>query len=211
MQLSTSEVNNMKVLLINPPQTFHPGSEPPAGNLPIGLMYIAAVLAKAGVNVEILDAFMGSGSTFKKDGEVTTVGMPPENIKKEIEKHNPDIVGLAGPFTCQISNTLQVSKLVKQVNLKILTVVGGPHVTLVPIEFLEEAKDVDIVVVGEGEFTMVEITQVFQGGRKIRDIKGVAYRQEGKVVLNYPRPPIDDLDGLPYPAYNLVDMEHYLN
>lgn len=201
----------MKVLLVNPPQIFHPGSEPPAGNLPIGLMYIAAMIAKTGVNVEILDAFMGLGSTSKKDGEIITVGIPPENIKKEIEKQKPDIVGLAGPFTCQISNTLQVSKLVKQVNSKILTVAGGPHVTLVPKEFLEEAKDVDIVVVGEGEFTMVEITQVFQGERKIGDIKGVAYRKEDKVVLNAPRPPIDDLDELPYPAYSLVDMEHYLN
>ena len=53
----------------------------------------------------------------------------------------PDIVGLAGPFTCQISNTIKVSKLVKEVNSKILTVVGGPHVTLVPKEFLDEAKE----------------------------------------------------------------------
>ena len=50
----------MKVLLINPPQTFYPGSEQPAGNLPIGLMYIAAVLKKAGYKVEILDAFMAA-------------------------------------------------------------------------------------------------------------------------------------------------------
>ena len=50
--------NAMKVLLVNPPQTFYPGSDPPAGNLPLGLMYIAAVLDKAGYHVEILDAFM---------------------------------------------------------------------------------------------------------------------------------------------------------
>jgi len=191
----------MKVLLVNPPQTFLPGSEPPAGNLPIGLMYIAAVLTREGVEVEVLDAFMGLGSTIKQDGETATVGMPAENIKKEIEQLKPDIVGLAGPFTCQISNTLKVSELVKQANSKILTVVGGPHVTLVPKEFLEEAKDVDVVVVGEGEYTMLEVTQVFQGVKKLEDVKSIAYRQEGKVVLNSPRPPIDDLDKLPYPAY----------
>ena len=55
----------MKVLLINPPQTFYPGSEQPAGNLPIGLMYIAAVLQKAEVKVEILDAFM-AGALFRR-------------------------------------------------------------------------------------------------------------------------------------------------
>ena len=74
----------MKVLLINPPQTFYPGSEQPAGNLPIGLMYIAAVLQKAEVKVEILDAFMAADFS-KKTGETLNVGMPFEQIKQEIE------------------------------------------------------------------------------------------------------------------------------
>ena len=73
----------MKVLLINPPQTFYPGSEQPAGNLPIGLMYIAAVLQKAEVKVEILDAFMAG--TFQKTVKTITVGMPFEQIKQEIQ------------------------------------------------------------------------------------------------------------------------------
>ena len=65
----------MKVLLVNPPQTFYPGSEQPAGNLPIGLMYIAAVLEKADYETEILDAFMAE-STFQKNGDTINVGMP---------------------------------------------------------------------------------------------------------------------------------------
>ena len=47
----------MKILLINPPQTFFPGSDPPAANLPLGLLYVAAVLDKAGYTTEILDSF----------------------------------------------------------------------------------------------------------------------------------------------------------
>ena len=65
----------MKILLINPPQTFYPGSEQPAGNLPIGLMYIAAVLQKAGYIVEILDAFMFD-CAFQDNGETINVGLP---------------------------------------------------------------------------------------------------------------------------------------
>ena len=64
----------MKVLLINPPQTFYPGSEQPAGNLPIGLLYVAAVLKNAGYEVEILDAFIDA--TFEKNNETITVGLP---------------------------------------------------------------------------------------------------------------------------------------
>ena len=122
----------MKVLLINPPQTFYPGSEQPAGNLPIGLMYIAAVLKKADYNVEILDAFIAA--TFQRNGETIRVGMPFEQIKQEIQNRKPDIVGISGPFTCQIENSIKISNLTKEVDPNILTVMGGPHVTLVPEE-----------------------------------------------------------------------------
>ena len=73
----------MKVLLVNPPQTFYPGSEQPAGNLPLGLMYLAAMLEKAGYPTEILDAFM-SDKPFHKKGEELTVGLSFECIREEI-------------------------------------------------------------------------------------------------------------------------------
>ncbi|MCW4028336.1 MAG: B12-binding domain-containing radical SAM protein [Candidatus Bathyarchaeota archaeon] len=199
----------MKVLLINPPQTFYPGSEPPAGNLPLGLMYLAAVLQKNGYQPEILDAFMAA-QDFQKTGETLSVGLPFEEIKREIQKRKPDIVGIAGPFTSQIENALKVSALTKEVNPNILTVVGGPHVTLVPEEFLSEAKNVDIAVMGEGEYALLEIAQAHEGKKDLGDILGIAYRQNGVVTVNPRRPFLQNLDELPYPAYDLVDMEQYL-
>ena len=199
----------MKVLLINPPQTFYPGSEQPAGNLPIGLMYIASVLQRADYKVEILDAFMAAN--FQMNGEKVTVGMPFEQIKQEISARKPDIVGISGPFTCQIENSIKVSILAKEVNPNILTVMGGPHVTLVPKEFLEEAKDVDIAVTSEGEYTMLDVVQTFEGKKKLSEVLGIAHRQAGKVTVNPSRPLIENLDELPYPAYDLVNMEQYLN
>jgi len=150
-------------------------------------------------------------ATFEKSGEAIRVGMPFERIKQEVSTRKPDIVGIAGPFTCQIENTLKISNLIKQVNPKITTVVGGPHVTLVPKEFLDEAQAVDIVVCGEGEYTMLEVAQAFEGKKQLSEILGIAYREDGKVVVNQPRPFIENLDELPYPAYDLVDMEQYLN
>jgi len=200
----------MKVLLINPPQTFYPSSEPPAGNLPLGLMYIAAVLNKAGYKSEILDAFMADYS-FQRNEEKINVGMPFERIKQEISRRKPDIVGIAGPFTCQIRNSVKISDLVKQLDPSILTVIGGPHVTTVPKEFLEEARNVEIAVTGEGEYAMLDIAEYFEGKKKLNEILGIAYRKDGKVIVNSNRPFIKNLDELPYPAYDLVDMEQYLN
>ena len=200
----------MKTLLINPPQTFFPGSDIPAANLPLGLMYIAAVLDEAGYNVEILDAFM-TDLAFRKKGDITEVGMSYEKIREEIQRRNPDIVGIANPFTSQVEHAIKVADIVKEIDSSILTVVGGPHGTVVPVEFLEAAKNVDIVAIGEGEYTMLDIVGFFEGNKKIYDIQGIAHRMAGKVVLNSPREFNKNLDVLPYPAYHLVDMEKYLN
>ncbi len=200
----------MKILLINPPQTFYPGSDQPAGNLPLGLMYIAAVLEKSGYQTEILDAFM-TDDEFQKNGEITNVGMSFERIKQEINRHKPDIIGIAGPFTCQIDKSIKISSLAKEVDTNILTVVGGPHVTTVPKEFLEEAKKVDIAVTGEGEYAMLDIAQYFEDKKQLSEIMGIAYRKNGQIIVNLPRPFIKNLDELPYPAYNLVNMEQYLS
>ena len=197
------------MLLVNPPQVFYPGSEQPAGNLPIGLMYVAAVLDKAGYKTEILDAFMAD-CAFQKNDKSINVGIPYSQLEAEIRSRKPDIVGISGPFTCQIENSIKTSTLVKEVDSSILTVVGGPHVTTVPKEFLEEATNVDIAVVGEGEYAMLDIARYFEGSKPINEIKGIAYRKNGNILVNPPRPFLENLDELPYPAYHLVDMEKYL-
>jgi len=200
----------MKALLINPPQIFYPGAEPPAGNLPLGLLYIAAVLDEAGYKTEILDAFM-TRFPFRRIEDTIEVGLPYEKIIEEIRRRKADIVGVTNPFTCQVENAVRVANIAKEVDPSILTVVGGPHVTAVPVEFLEEAKNVDIAVIGEGEYTMLDIVRFFEGYKKISEVQGIAYRKDEKVVLNSQRPFIRNLDELPYPAYNLVEMERYLN
>jgi anaerobic magnesium-protoporphyrin IX monomethyl ester cyclase len=202
-------VNTIKVLLVNPPQTFYPGSDPPAGNLPLGLMYIAAVLDKAGYKVEILDAFM-KGSSFRKLGDTIVVGMPYEEIKEEIRRRKPDIVGIANPFTCQVEHAIKVGNIVKEVDPTILTVAGGPHIPAVPVQFMEEAENIDVAVVGEGEYAMLDIVKVCEGTKKISDVRGILYRKNGAIMQNEPRPFIKNLDELPFPAYHLVDMEQYL-
>ncbi|NLB76020.1 MAG: B12-binding domain-containing radical SAM protein [Crenarchaeota archaeon] len=201
----------MKVLLINPPQTFFPGSDPPAGNLPLGLMYIAAMLQNGGYIVEILDAFMADADFKEGNGETKTVGLPFKQIGKEIRVRKPDIVGIAGPFTSQIGHAIQTSKVAKEACPDCLTVVGGPHVSLVPSEFLEEAITVDIAVVGEGENAMLEIAQSLEGKKALSEIQGIAYRNGDTIIVNPRRRFLDNLDNLPYPAYDLVDMERYLS
>jgi anaerobic magnesium-protoporphyrin IX monomethyl ester cyclase len=200
----------LRILLINPPQSFYPGSDLVSGNLPLGLMYLAAVLDKAGYHVEVLDAFIADSSS-RENGEMIEVGMPLDEIKSEIQQRKPDIVGIANPFSSQVDHAVDVAQATKEVDPQILTIVGGPHVTVVPETFLQKANDVDIAVRGEGEYTILDIAKYCEGTKKLEDIEGIGYRKNGKVVLNPTRALINNLDDLPFPAYHLVDMEQYLN
>jgi len=199
----------VKVLLVNPPQTFYPGSDIPAGNLPLGLMYIAAVLEKGGHEVSILDAFMSSSSVWKSKEKIV-IGMSAGRIREEIRKRNPDVVGISNPFTSQVENAIAVCDIAKRVDIKIVTVVGGPHVSAVPIRFLEEAKNADIVVIGEGEQALLDIVNSVERDEKLSDVLGIAFRNGNAIVQTPSRPLLQNLDELPYPAYHLVDMEQYL-
>jgi magnesium-protoporphyrin IX monomethyl ester (oxidative) cyclase len=200
----------MRVLLVNPRQTFYPGSDLPAGNLPLGLLYLAAVLETAGHEVSILDEFMSSSSSIWKSNEKTIIGMPNWKIKEELRKTNPHVVGVSNPFTSQVENAISICNIVKAANPQILTVVGGPHVSAVPLQFLEEAKNADIAVVGEGEQTLLDIVTSLERQQAISTVLGIAYRRGAEVLRTPPRPLLQNLDELPFPAYHLVDMEQYL-
>ena len=199
----------MRVLLINPPQAFYPGSDLPAGNLPLGLLYIAAVLEKAGHNVSLLDAFMNSPTVWAS-GEKNIIGMSPRQIRDEIKKQNPDVVGISNPFTSQVENATKICDIAKGVNPKIPTVVGGPHVSAVPSQFLQEVANADIVVIGEGEYAMLDTVNHLQNRKKLNSVLGIAFRDGKNILQTPPRPFLKNLDELPYPAYRLVNMEQYL-
>ena len=199
----------MKILLINPPQTFYPGSAAVVVGLPLGIMYLAAMLDRNGYEVKILDTLVPDSLPIS-DGDAKQYGMPWEEIRQEIQQSRPDIVGITCPFTTQIGNATRISEIVKDIDAGILTVLGGPHTSVRATQLLEEAKNVDIAVIGEGEYTILDLVRYLEGNKKISEINGIAYRRGEQVVLNPKREFIGSLDELPFPAYHLVDMEEYL-
>jgi radical SAM superfamily enzyme YgiQ (UPF0313 family) len=175
----------MKTLLINPPYPF---SEAPI--MPIGLAYLAGVLEHKGHEVQILDLLV---SKYSK-----------EKIKKKVEEYQPDIVGVTS-VTLNYYAASDILKYCKSLNKDILTIIGGPHVTFSPVETLNEAHWIDIVVRGEGEQTMLDIAN----GKKLADIDGIAFRTDGYVKLTPERCSIENLDELPLPARHLFPLSRY--
>lgn len=200
----------MKILLINPPRTYYPGSAPPTGGLSLGLLYIAAGLDKAGYEVKILDALI-DGSPSRRQGDAEHVGMPWDKIREEVRQSQPDMVGITCPFSAQADDAVKVAQIVKEISPEIPVIVGGSHASAMPTQFLKEAGSIDIVVRGEGEQTMLDIVEHYLGTKEMPEIKGIAYRRDGELILNPARDFITYLDELPLPAYHLIDMEKYLN
>ncbi|HEY49472.1 MAG TPA: radical SAM protein [Dehalococcoidia bacterium] len=159
--------------------------------MPLGPAYIAAVLEARGYEVQVLDLLV---SKYSRD-----------KIRKELESYQPDIVGVTS-VTMNYPVASDILKYCKSVDKDIITVIGGPHVTFCPVETLNEAPWIDIVVRREGEQTMLDIV----GGKKLDEIEGIAFRADSKEIqLTGERGLIQNLDELPLPARHLFPLSRY--
>lgn len=159
---------------------------------PLGLMYIAAVLEKAGHTVQCYDA----------DPEYQ------DTIVSEIKEFKPELVGLSF-LTVGYQKSLNFINRLRAELPDVMYCAGGVHTTVKPTETLD-AFDLDFIVVGEGELTIVEVCEKLDKKETLEGVKGVMYRDNGKIVDNERRELIQDLDTIPFPARHLIDMKPYL-
>lgn len=159
----------------------------------MGLAYIAAVLKRKDVTVEILDC-PALNISFKE-------------LRRKIDRSHPDLVGITC-MSCQYPSALKVAKIVKEVDEETKTVLGGSHPTALPVQCLQE-RNVDVVVVGEGEYTTLELVESLEESSPLSKVDGIAYKQDGRIIVNPRRAPIVNLDELPFPAWDLLPMKDY--
>jgi len=187
-------VHEMKVLLVDPPKP----QWRLLGNAvmpPIGFASLASVLRENDIEVKILDCSATQASW--------------KELRRRIESEHPDILG-SGCATCHYEEAKRVFKIAKQGDSEIITVAGGPHFSLATNYCLDECMDVDYVVVGEGEFTLLEFCkETEKRSPNFKRIKGLAFRTQAGPRITEPRPLIQDLDELPFPAWDLLPMDKY--
>jgi len=183
----------MDVLLIDPPWVIENrknlwrkvGSTLPS----LGLAYIAAVLEKNNISVRILDC--------------TAEKISLSQIPSRLRRLNPSYVGITAT-TPLIKNALKIAEYCKAEYPMAKIILGGIHPSFMPEEVLSD-RNVDYVVRGEGEITMLEICQ----GKPKEKIPGLSYRKGGHIVHNKDRPNVEDLNSIPAPAYHLLPMKKY--
>lgn len=161
---------------------------------PLGLGYIAAVLEKNNIEVEILDGLVK--------------GLSLEKIADFIQDSPPRVLGIT-TLTPNIKTAVELAREVKLINRDIITVFGGPHAMHDHYNLLKN-YDVDFVVFGEGEFIFLNLINALKGRYPLDDVRGIAYREDGKIRWNKGSVFVEDLDNLPYPARHLTDFDAYL-
>jgi radical SAM superfamily enzyme YgiQ (UPF0313 family) len=162
---------------------------------PLGLGYLSAILEKPNIPVKILD----NSLLRLNNNQILT-------FLKEIE---PKIVGIYSS-TPMIYRALEVAKLSKLSNKEIYTVLGGPHPSVVIEETLND-KNVDAIVIGEGEQSFLELVQnIIEKNFDLQNVSGIAYKNRDKIIqITETRKPINNLDDIPFPAFHLFPMERY--
>ncbi len=134
-----------------------------------------------------------------------------EAVGKRITTFAPDVVAPSTVSTCNANVTLEAVRIAKQVNEDIVTIVGSQHFTVLAQEVLETNSQLDFIVRGEGEITLVELLKSLDSRKSLKQVNGISYRENEKVVHTPDRPKISNLDSLPFPGYNFVreHMEKY--
>jgi radical SAM superfamily enzyme YgiQ (UPF0313 family) len=192
----------MRIILINAPidSVLRDGHVDPVtsylfyNSAPLGLLYIAAVLERAGHDVACIDS-----PAEKLDIPATL---------RRVQDFKPDIVGL-GANTVVFESAKEFGAAFKAAMPDIPLVLGGYHVTLCPDEAMSTTL-FDVGVLHEGEFTMLDLVDHYAGGKPLDDVEGIVYRDaEGRVVHTKPRSKFRKLDELPFPARHLLPPNLY--
>ena len=162
---------------------------------PQGLAYIAAVLQRAGISVDIYSQDLHHYSE--------------EHLTAYLDRHRYDVVGfsfVAGYY--QYRKALSISAAINRSKNRPFYIIGGHGPSPEPDFFLRKTG-ADAVVIGEGEETVVELLQAVAAKRSLKGVRGVAYRDGQETVINERRPLIADIDTIPFPAYELFPIEYY--
>jgi radical SAM superfamily enzyme YgiQ (UPF0313 family) len=154
---------------------------------PLGTLYVAAALQQAGHEVHFYN-----GAFLRH-----------EEIMRRVKEWGPDFVGLYSTAFGWDKARMTAAALKSSLD-GVFVVVGGPYPVAVQEKCLQECPDIDGVVTGEGEFTAVEILERLGQGKSLAGVAGVAFRRGKEIIKNPPRPLITDLDGLPFPARELL-------
>jgi radical SAM superfamily enzyme YgiQ (UPF0313 family) len=180
---------NNKLLLVNPSNIKRDDKYPP-----LSLIWLASFLEAHGYVVDILEA--------------NALDMTFEETVAAIEASDADVCG----FTFMTPQANYVSDMIREIKSKkpgLILIAGGVHVSIVPENFLEQCPEIDFLVIGEGEYSTLELLDALRSNRVTDSIAGIGFRKDNEIVITPRRSLIENLDDLPMPAWEKLPINNY--
>ncbi|MCX5867892.1 MAG: radical SAM protein [Proteobacteria bacterium] len=160
---------------------------------PLGIMYLASALRRKNHEVKIIDYRLHPGWL--------------DRLQEELRLFSPEIVGLSS-LTQEANSIAEIAAVAKKTPGVKFIIAGGAHPSAHARQILKD-PNIDVVVLGEGEVTVPELIECLEAGKSIQEIAGIAGKTAGKIVENAPRPYVENLDRVPFPAWDLIDLKSY--
>jgi anaerobic magnesium-protoporphyrin IX monomethyl ester cyclase len=208
----------MKILFVDPPFQRFMGFY--RFYYPLGLAYMAAVLMKQGHLVQIYDAehtrdansLSWVQTSERYDEFLNALEDDSHPVWKEyraiLNDFNPDVVGIS-VLSVKFQSASKIARICKEFNMNIPVIAGADHPTVFPSETLKD-PNIDFVVRGEGEVTILELIAQIEKGGELAAIPGVSYKEGNEIKHNIERILIDKLDDIPHPALEaLMNFKTY--
>lgn len=176
---------------------------------PLGISYLAAVIRDC-AEVKIMDAVAeGFYNEAELDEDFLMYGSSYDEILRRIREFQPDIIGITCLFSSVFPIVREICKRVKRLDPEIITITGGTYPTFLAEDLLSREPDLDLIALGEGEYTLRDLIAAICQDRDFSKIEGLAWKENGRVRLNPKTSWIENLDQLPFPARDLLPMNLY--
>lgn len=163
---------------------------------PLGLLYLASSIRRSyndAYHIKLIDTGI--------------IGHEAGILKKEINDFEPRIIGIS-TISCEAELLHTVAYIAKNIDKNITVLAGGPYAT-VAYKFILEDRNIDYAVIGEGENTILDFLEKLENNQDMSKVKGISYLKNNRFIHNEPQDYIDNLDNLPFPAWDLVDFKKY--
>jgi len=200
----------MHVCLINPPRIQPKAWGKPSVYQPMDISYVAAVLEK-NHNVLVIDVPNEGWELLEEiEGGKYRQGLSNLEIASRIQKFQPTLIVISVPYSGWSSAAFTVADTIKNANPNLKIALIGLHPSSRPNECLTQ-KSIDFVIIGEPEITTLELSNTLEKNAtsELKNVKGLGFIENGKIVITAPRPFIEDLDTLPFPARHLLPMKEF--
>jgi anaerobic magnesium-protoporphyrin IX monomethyl ester cyclase len=184
-----------RIMLLNPARHFIANKDGLGYLTPLGLVFLGGPLIDAGHQVTLVDHDM-NGWSLKR-------------LFQEIGEFQPKYI-LLGHSGSTASHTVVVEtvKEIRKVFPETRIIYGGVYPSYAYQSIMHEVSEIDVIVRGEGERTILDLISAWELGPNLEGVKGIAWRKNGEIIINHPQPAIQDLDEY-RPGWELLDWTQY--